>query len=64
MIKQVTERPRGYKRQITHSVMFCDGCGKRLQWCVSIGYNIHLCEKCLKVYKQKQSDADSVSCGK
>lgn len=47
MIKRIKERPLGYNRAITHDVMFCDACGRRIMWCVPTPKG-HFCEKCRK----------------
>lgn len=58
MIKPVTERPDGYRRKITHNVMFCDGCGRRIIW-APYHRKGHFCEKCLKELRQQEKDAIS-----
>ncbi|MCX4286696.1 MAG: hypothetical protein OSJ68_05340 [Clostridia bacterium] len=54
MIQRVTERPRGYLRTITHSVMICDGCGRRITYSSSSSFDKHFCEKCFKKQKGQE----------
>ena len=57
MIKQITERTPGYWRKHTYNQMFCDKCGRKIEWCTYHPKG-HFCEKCLKEVKQDKSDAD------
>lgn len=50
MYKIITETPKGYKRPITHAVLFCDRCMTRINWCADHPKG-HFCEKCLEVIK-------------
>ncbi len=54
MYKQLKERPRGYLRCITRTVMICDGCGTRIHYS-SASDGRHLCEKC---YKKLRGEKD------
>ena len=50
MYKKITEKPKGYMRPITHSVLFCDRCMRRINWCVAHPKG-DFCEDCLKIIK-------------
>lgn len=59
MYKIITETPKGYKRQITHAVLFCDRCMRRINWCISHPKG-DFCEDCLKklqsIVKEQRND--------
>ena len=58
MIKRITERTRGYLRKRTYNQMFCDKCGRKIEWCLPHPKG-HYCEKCLNEVKQAILDANS-----
>lgn len=58
MFKEVKERPRGYLRYITRTVMFCDGCGARIRYS-SASDGRHLCENCYKKLKEQEKNVST-----
>ena len=45
MYKQVVEKVRGTTRTRKTFKMFCDSCGRQINWCVNHEHK-HYCEKC------------------
>lgn len=61
MIKCIKEQPLGYRRPIVHNVMYCDGCGRRIGWCVPHYYGKHYCEKCYKAHPESKKNVSSIN---
>lgn len=57
MVQRIKEQPKGYLRPITHDVIFCDGCGRRINWCVPHPKG-QFCDKCFQLVKQNKLDAN------
>lgn len=53
MYKIVKEQPVGCKRSFERAVMFCDRCGRRINWCVPNEHG-QFCNSCLAVIEKLQ----------
>ncbi len=47
MVKQEKVVVRGYRRPVSRSVIYCDACGRQLNWCITAKEG-QFCERCFK----------------
>lgn len=54
MYKTVRKRMPGYFREVTRTILICDGCGRRITYSSSSQFDKHFCEKCFKKQKGQE----------
>ena len=59
MYKTVRKRMPGYFREVTRTILICDGCGRRITYSSSPKFGEHYCEKCYKKLKEQQNNVST-----